>query len=55
MWAIPWKCDGAMNSRRALEQPAAEFLLKNGFKDAYNMTDGIFGWNLNWFQVVRRK
>jgi len=32
-------------------KPAAEFLSKNGYKDVYNMTDGIVGWYRNGFPL----
>jgi rhodanese-related sulfurtransferase len=31
----------------------AEYLSKNGYKDVYNMTDGIVGWYRNGFQLAR--
>jgi rhodanese-related sulfurtransferase len=31
----------------------AEFLSKNGYKDVYNMTDGIVGWYRNGFPLQR--
>lgn len=34
-------------------RPVAEYLSKNGYKDVYNMTDGIVGWYRNGFQVAR--
>jgi rhodanese-related sulfurtransferase len=34
-------------------KPAAEFLSKNGYKDVYNMTDGIVGWYRNGFPLQR--
>lgn len=34
-------------------KPVAEYLSKNGYKDVYNMTDGIVGWYRNGFQIVR--
>jgi len=34
-------------------KPAAEFLSKNGYKDVYNMTDGIVGWYRNGFKIER--
>ena len=34
-------------------KPAAELLSKNGYKDVYNMTDGIVGWYRNGFQIER--
>ena|SRR6185369_2826100 len=32
-------------------KPAAEYLSKNGYKDVYNMTDGIVGWYRNGFPL----
>jgi rhodanese-related sulfurtransferase len=34
-------------------KPVAEFLSKNGYKEVYNMTDGIVGWYRNGFQIAR--
>lgn len=34
-------------------KPAAELLSKSGYKDVYNMADGIVGWYKNGFQIVR--
>jgi rhodanese-related sulfurtransferase len=34
-------------------KPVAEYLSKNGYKDVYNMSDGIVGWYRNGFQIVR--
>lgn len=34
-------------------KPVAEFLSKSGYKDVYNMTDGIVGWYRNGFQILR--
>ena len=34
-------------------RPVAEYLSKNGYKDVYNMSDGIVGWYRNGFQIVR--
>jgi len=34
-------------------KPVAEYLSKNGYKDVYNMTDGIVGWYRNGFQIER--
>jgi rhodanese-related sulfurtransferase len=34
-------------------RPVADFLAKNGYKDVYNMTDGIVGWYRNGFQIER--
>jgi phage shock protein E len=34
-------------------RPVAQYLVRQGFKEVYNMTDGIFGWNRNGFQIVR--
>jgi rhodanese-related sulfurtransferase len=31
----------------------AEYLSKNGYKDVYNMSDGIVGWYRNGFQIAR--
>ena len=31
----------------------AEYLSKNGYKDVYNMTDGIVGWYRNGFPLQR--
>jgi rhodanese-related sulfurtransferase len=32
---------------------AAEYLSRNGYKEVYNMSDGIVGWYRNGFQVMR--
>ena len=37
----------------ARSKPAAEYLSKNGYKDVYNMTDGIVGWYRNGFPLQR--
>ena len=37
----------------ARSKPAAEFLSKNGYKDVYNMTDGLVGWYRNGFPLQR--
>jgi rhodanese-related sulfurtransferase len=37
----------------ARSKPVAEFLAKNGYKDVYNMTDGIVGWYRNGFPLQR--
>jgi len=34
-------------------KPVAEYLSKNGYKDVYNMTDGIVGWYRNGFPLQR--
>ena len=34
-------------------KPVAEFLSKNGYKDVYNMADGIVGWYRNGFPLQR--
>jgi rhodanese-related sulfurtransferase len=34
-------------------RPVAEYLSKNGYKDVYNMSDGIVGWYRNGFQIER--
>jgi len=34
-------------------RPVAQFLAGQGYKDVYNMTDGIVGWSRNGFQVVK--
>jgi len=34
-------------------KPVAEFLSKNGYKDVYNMTDGIVGWYRNGYPLQR--
>jgi len=34
-------------------RPVAQFLSRQGFGEVYNMTDGIFGWSRNGYQVVR--
>ena len=34
-------------------KPVAEFLSRNGFKDVYNVTDGIVGWYRNGFPIQR--
>lgn len=34
-------------------KPVAEFLSKNGYREVYNMSDGIVGWYRNGFQLVR--
>jgi len=31
----------------------AEYLSKSGYKDVYNMSDGIVGWYRNGFKIVR--
>jgi rhodanese-related sulfurtransferase len=31
----------------------AEYLSKNGYKNVYNMNDGIVGWFRNGFQIAR--
>ena len=37
----------------ARSKPAAEFLSHNGYKDVYNMTDGLVGWYRNGFPLQR--
>jgi rhodanese-related sulfurtransferase len=34
-------------------KPAAEFIVQRGYKDVYNMTDGIVGWYRNGFPLQR--
>ena len=34
-------------------KPVANFLTKQGYKDVYNMTDGIVGWYRNGFPIQR--
>ena len=34
-------------------KPAASFLSQQGYKDVYNMTDGIVGWYRNGFPIQR--
>jgi rhodanese-related sulfurtransferase len=34
-------------------KPVANFLAQQGYKDVYNMTDGIVGWYRNGFPVQR--
>lgn len=34
-------------------KPVAEFLSQRGYKDVYNMTDGIVGWYRNGFPLQR--
>jgi rhodanese-related sulfurtransferase len=34
-------------------KPVAEFLSRNGYKDVYNMTDGIVGWYRNGYPLQR--
>ena len=34
-------------------KPAANFLSQNGYKNVYNMTDGIVGWYRNGFPIQR--
>jgi rhodanese-related sulfurtransferase len=34
-------------------KPVADFLSKNGYKNVYNMTDGIVGWYRNGFPLQR--
>jgi rhodanese-related sulfurtransferase len=34
-------------------KPAAEFISQRGYKDVYNMTDGIVGWYRNGFPLQR--
>ncbi|MBK5273868.1 MAG: rhodanese-like domain-containing protein [Desulfuromonadales bacterium] len=34
-------------------KPVAEYLSKSGYKDVYNMTDGIVGWFRNGFPLQR--
>jgi rhodanese-related sulfurtransferase len=34
-------------------KPAAEFIAQRGYKDVYNMTDGIVGWYRNGFPLQR--
>ena len=34
-------------------KPVTEYLSKNGYKDVYNMTDGIVGWYRNGFPLQR--
>ena len=33
--------------------PVADFLARQGYKNVYNMTDGIVGWYRNGFSVPR--
>ena len=37
----------------ARSKPAAGFLAKQGYKDVYNMTDGLVGWYRNGFPIQR--
>ena len=37
----------------ARSKPAAEYLSRNGYKDVYNMTDGIVGWYRNGYPLQR--
>lgn len=37
----------------ARSKPVAEFLSRSGYKDVYNMTDGIVGWYRNGFPLQR--
>lgn len=37
----------------ARSKPAANFLAKQGYKEVYNMTDGIVGWYRNGFPIQR--
>ena len=34
-------------------KPAANFLARQGYKNVYNMTDGIVGWYRNGFPILR--
>jgi rhodanese-related sulfurtransferase len=34
-------------------RPVAQFLVRQGYREVYNMTDGIVGWSRNGFQTVR--
>lgn len=34
-------------------KPVADFLARQGYKDVYNMTDGIVGWYRNGFPIQR--
>lgn len=34
-------------------KPVAEYLSRNGYKNVYNMTDGIVGWYRNGFPIQR--
>ncbi len=34
-------------------KPVAGFLAQQGYKDVYNMTDGIVGWYRNGFPILR--
>ncbi len=34
-------------------KPVAEFLSRNGYKEVYNMTDGIVGWYRSGFPIQR--
>ena len=34
-------------------KPVADFLVKNGYKEVYNMSDGIMGWYRNGLPIVR--
>lgn len=34
-------------------KPVANFLTQQGYKDVYNMTDGIVGWYRNGFPIKR--
>lgn len=34
-------------------KPVAEYLSRNGYKDVYNMADGIVGWYRNGFPLQR--
>jgi rhodanese-related sulfurtransferase len=34
-------------------KPVAEFLAKNGYKEVYNMSDGLVGWYRNGFPLQR--
>lgn len=37
----------------ARSKPAANFLAQQGYKDVYNMTDGLVGWYRNKFPIQR--
>ncbi len=37
----------------ARSKPAANFLAKQGYKEVYNMTDGLVGWYRNKFPIQR--
>jgi len=37
----------------ARSKPVANFLSQQGYKDVYNMTDGIVGWYRNGFPIQR--